>query len=278
MTDPIEHHEFPCAGPLSCALRLGSGLVTVTTAEEHLASVDVQPYDGSEASRAAVASTTVKLRDHQLTIEAPDAHGGWIFRRGGRLRIDLRLPLDSTLRAHLGSADIHLDGQLSAATVNTGSGDIMLNRISGELTVHTGSGDLRADVVGGALRVETASGDARIGSVAGAAEVDSASGDVVIDEALDAVEVSTASGDAHIRAAHGNLVKVSTASGDVDVGVPAGTSVWLDLSTVSGTTRSDLEVSAAKPDSGPQLAVRVNTASGDIAVHRVGSPAAGYQT
>jgi hypothetical protein len=55
------------------------------------------------------------------------------------------------------------------------------------------------------------------------------------------------------------------------VGVRAGTGVWLDLNTISGTTRNGLDMTAAPSGAnGHQLNLRVQTISGDIGVHRVG--------
>ena len=82
------------------------------------------------------------------------------------------------------------------------------------------------------------------------------------------MHVNTASGDAAIRAARGDKVDIRTASGDAEIGVPSGTRVWLDLSTSSGRTNSDLAMTDTPPD-GAQLTVQVRTASGDITLRRV---------
>jgi hypothetical protein len=59
--------------------------------------------------------------------------------------------------------------------------------------------------------------------------------------------------------------------------VPAGTAVWLDLNTISGTTRTDLDMGAGAPPGGPDLTLRVATMSGDIDVRRAAHPAAASQ-
>ena len=79
----------------------------------------------------------------------------------------------------------------------------------------------------------------------------------------------TASGDLRLGAVRRGEVRLSTASGDVEVGVAAGTSVWLDLSTAAGTTRSNLEQSGPPASGKPDLSVHVSTASGDIELRRV---------
>jgi hypothetical protein len=270
-------HEFPCRGPIRADVRVRAGVITVSAEERQTVAVTVTPYDDAEASRAAADQTRVEFHEDRLRVETPDVDSGGIFRRSARVRVDLRVPLDSHLAAFGGSADIHTTGRLGGATARSGSGDVYVNHVVGDLTVDSGSGDLRADRVQGGLSVKTGSGDVRVASATGPVDANVASGDVTIDEAGGAVRVSTASGDVHIGAATGDRVQVKAASGDVSVGVPTGTKVWLDLSTLSGTTTSDLEMTGtAPPAGGAQLSVRVHTLSGDIHVHR--APAAERRT
>jgi hypothetical protein len=266
-------HEFACTGPIRAEVRVRAGVITVVGEERSTVVVVVAPYDDSEASVAAAEETKVSFVNDRLHVETPQVDGGWIFRRSGRVRVDLRVPLDSHLAAYAGSADVHTTGRLAGATVRSGSGDVFVTHISGDLTVESGSGDVRAEAVGGALGVKTGSGDVRVTAVTGAVTAQVASGDVDIDEAAGAVRVSTASGDVRVGAAGGDNVQIKAASGDVSVGVPVGTKVWLDLSTLSGSTTSDLKATGAPPEGGAQLNLRVHTLSGDIRVHRTGQPA-----
>jgi Putative adhesin len=270
-------HEYPCQGPIRAEVRVRAGVITVTAEERHTVAVVVEAYDDAEASRTAADETRVEFHDGLLRVETPDVDSsGWFFRRSARVRVDLRVPLDSHLAAFGGSADIHTTGRLSGATARSGSGDIYVNDIAGDLTVDSGSGDVRADSIAGALSVKTGSGDVRVASATGPVTAQVASGDVTIDEAGGEVRVSTASGDVRIGAATGDQVQVKAASGDVSVGVPVGTKVWLDLSTLSGTTTSDLEMTGNTPPAGgAQLALRVHTLSGDIYVHRAPTTARG---
>jgi hypothetical protein len=267
-------HEFPCTGPIRADVRVRAGVITVTAEDRHTASVRVMPHDNSDASAAAAEETTVTFDDGRLRVEMPESdRSGWILRRSGRVRVDLRVPLDSRLAAYSGSADVHTTGRLGTATVRTGSGDVYVNEIDGDLTVDSGSGDVRVDLVGGALGVKTGSGDVRVIMTRGPMTAQVASGDVAVDHAAGAVRVSTASGDVRVGAAGGDQVQIKAASGDVSVGVPVGTKVWLDLSTLSGSTTTDLQVSGSAPPSDVQLNVRIHTLSGDIHLHRVGKPA-----
>jgi DUF4097 and DUF4098 domain-containing protein YvlB len=258
-------HEFTCAGPIDLRVRIAAGDLNVTAEATRTAVVQVAPGDGSEASREAAEHTLVEFSGDTLRIETPE-RSGW---RRGRVHVEVRVPTDSRLRAGLGSADLRTEGQLGAAIVHTGSGDSTLHTTSGDLQVESGSGDLRVRAVGGALRVKTGSGDVSADSVSGPVSVKVASGDVRLAAVSGAIEVTSASGDIGLGAVRSGDVKINSASGDVSVGVPTGTSVWLDLSTISGSTNSDLAMTSGAPDGGPALTVRVNTASGDISVRRV---------
>ena len=62
---------------------------------------------------------------------------------------------------------------------------------------------------------------------------------------------------------------MKTVSGDVVIGVAPGTSAFLDVSSKSGSTSSDLPVSDVPVDgSALQLEIRANTVSGDVRVRR----------
>jgi DUF4097 and DUF4098 domain-containing protein YvlB len=263
--------EFESPQPVTATVRNGSGFVTVIAEDRPVTAVAVDPCDDTEASRAAAQQTSVTFTGDRLTVETQHNSASRIFRRGGRVRITVRLPLGSRVWNQVGSADVRIEGQLAEATVNSGSGDVYATEVA-SLNVDTGSGDLRAERIG-ALRVSTGSGDVSVTNTTGEVMVKTASGDVHIDEAGGPVRTSTASGDVRIGAAHGDRVQVNTASGDVEVGVPAGTRVWLDLITASGSTRNDLAMAdphaPAPAENGAQLNLEIRTASGDIAVRRV---------
>lgn len=267
-------YQFPARGPISASVRLAAGEMNVTATATETITVRLSPYDGGDASRGVIAATTVQLNGDQLVVAGPENHG-WGFRRSGRMRIEIELPRDSRLRADVGSADIFLDGELAEVVTHSGSGDLRVTRVSGDLETASGSGDVRVQHVGGDLRVKTASGDATVAFVGGDAGVDTASGDVHLDEVAGSARASTASGDIRVGVVRGSELRARSASGDVQVGVPVGTRVWLDLVTVAGTTRTDLEVNQQQPpEGGPQLAVKINTVSGDITVRRSSAPRA----
>jgi hypothetical protein len=257
-------HEFAATGPIDISLRMNSGDVTVTAVDEPVVVVALSPGAGGDWD--AVEETVVAFEGNRLRVETPHTSGWRGFRRG-RIRVSLSVPVNSTLSAHLGSADLRTDGPLATVTTRTGSGDVDIVETTGDLSAESGSGDVRCGRIGGALRTHTASGDISVAEVAGDTVAEAASGDVRLGLARGSVRASTASGDITIAAIHGGEAGIEAASGDISVGVPAGTAVWMDLVSMSGTTRNDLQVTG-EPAGGASLRLRVQTMSGDIRIHR----------
>lgn len=261
-------HEFPAHSPLRLVVRLSSGAVEIVAEDRDTATVDVQPYDDRDASRDLTERTTVELRGDTLAVIAPNGSGG-LLRPSGGLRIDVRVPLDGTVEVNAASADTACRGRYARAALDSASGDILVEHVTGDAVAHTASGDVRMVRVDGALSVGGSSGDVRSERIGGRVDAKLASGDLQIGEAAADVLAKTASGDVRIGSATRGTVQVVTASGDVGVGVRAGTGVWLDLSTVSGTTRNGIDMSGGGAGAEHQLTLQLRTVSGDIDVHRV---------
>ena len=264
--------EFTSPDRITLVAKLAAGTLFVAAEQRYTAVVDVQPLDGSSASRTAAEETLVEMRGSALHVESPDR--GWRMGRSGRIRVDIRLPEDSSLNVKLASADGRLEGRYGDATISSASGDVTVGHVTGTLSLRTASADAQVAEVDGTATMDTASGDIVVGSAAADLTADTASGDVTVEQAAGPVRVRSASGDIRIGTVRRGNADLVTVSGDVRVGIPAGTSVWLDLSTASGKTRSDLDHSGAQPPANgtPDLNVRVSTASGDIELRRVPVP------
>jgi DUF4097 and DUF4098 domain-containing protein YvlB len=267
-------YEFDCPQPVAVSLRIAGGGAEIVAEERDTATVEVTPFDGSDASREAADRTRVDLVDGALVIEAPE-WTGWLFRRGPRVRVTVRVPQDGNLTVKVASADVRAVGRYGTANVGSASGDVFVEHATGDAMATTASGDLRVGRVDGQLRLNAASGDISVGHVGGDTSAHSASGDISIDRADASVKATTASGDVRVGLASAGSMKINTASGDVSIGVAPGTGVWLDLTSMSGDTRTDL----AMPEGGGDQAIAalnlvIRTASGDIDVHRTATTAA----
>ncbi|MEV7628176.1 DUF4097 family beta strand repeat-containing protein [Actinoplanes sp. NPDC089786] len=265
--------EFDRSTPVTVALKVPSGRVDITAEDRLTVVADVQPMDGSEASRQAAENTQVTLDGDTLIIRAPEQHG-WGFRRTGKLRVTVRVPPDSSLACDLASADLTATGRYGTAQVKLASGDLRLGDVTADAVLESSSGDLTVGQVGGSLRINTASGDQRAGDVIGDVKAEAASGDIQIHGVGGSATVKVASGDIKVGLLRAGEARLSAASGDVRVGVLAGTGVWLDVSTAAGRTRNELAMGADAPgataaSTGAQLELRIRTASGDIDIRRV---------
>ena len=256
--------EFACPRPVTVSVRLAGGSVELVAEDRDTAVVIVEPYEDTDANREAAARTRVDMRGDTLHVASPESGG----RRSNQLRIAIRVPTDSIAALRSASADLTCRGRYATGSLKTASGNCFIEHVTGDLSIDTASGDVRLVAVDGGLRVNGASADVAAQYVGGDARVDSASGGIEIGEAAASVRVTTASGAVRLGLARRGTVRVEAVSGDVSVGVAAGTGVWLDLRTLSGSTSSDLVVGDGAPPAGRDLELRIRTVSGDIDVHR----------
>jgi len=277
------HKNFDVDGPLQLDVRLAAGEIEVDATLEGAAEVELIAHDDDYQQQ--VDAARVELRNaggrQELLVDVPMRRAGFslggLF--GGRgITCRIRCPQGSSLRARTKSADLRVSGVLAGVDAATASGDAELGDITGDLVYKGASGDLSAGAVGGRASANTASGDISIGQVRGSVAVNTASGDVTVESAGGDAKANTASGDVRFEAVVRGEVGVNSASGDVHIGVRRGSRVFLDCSTVSGDTSSELEVTGEEPaGDGPLVEIRARTVSGDIRITRASAPAESTQ-
>jgi DUF4097 and DUF4098 domain-containing protein YvlB len=270
--------EFPVSGPISATVRISAGSLRFVAEQRDSVVVDVRPGNSSDAARQAAAETIVEMTADGLIIETPQARG-FIVRRSPSVDVTVRLPTDSRIMARTASADVTADGRLGSADVNTASGDLRIEHVAGDLRRHSASGDTHFRRVDGTVNADGASGDVRGGVVVGDFTSKSASGDVIIEAVGGSVRATSASGDFQLGNVARGQLNIHSASGDVVIGVAEGAGVWMDVSTISGDTRSELNVSDSAPTgSGATLELSIRTVSGDVVIRRATSAPAQPQT
>ncbi len=264
---------FDTPTPTDLYVELGSGELVVRCDDLAQTTVDVDGQDADEV--------VVEQRGDQIVVLAKQRKTGF-FNRSEQLRVAVAMPHGSRLATKLGSADLTVSGRLGETMVKTGSGDVRLDEVDGNALLETGSGDIEADAVTGELRVKSGSGDVEIDHLGGAGSISTGSGDVEIGTAEHAVEVKSGSGDMRVREArqdvalstasgdlfvdrmHRGQLTAKNVSGDIKVGIPAGIPVWTDISSVTGSVRSELE-GAGQPAEGQDfIELRAKTISGDV--------------
>jgi DUF4097 and DUF4098 domain-containing protein YvlB len=266
---------FEVDGPVQLDVQLTSGEIEVDATGAGSAEVELLAHD--EEGRQLVDAARVELRGRELVVDVPwrrRALGlGSLFHDSG-ITCRIRCPEGSSLKARTKSADVRVRGTLGGIDTATASGDVDAGDVRGDVVAKSASGDVRTASVAGKAAVNTASGDVALGRVSGTVAVNSASGDVSVEAVGGDAKANTASGDIRLGEVARGEVSVNSASGDVRVGIRRGARAHLDCSTVSGDTRSELDVSGDEPDGdGPLVGIKVRTVSGDIAVVRAPEPA-----
>lgn len=265
-------YTFDTPAPTSLYVEIGSGRVDVDAGETTETSVEIEGKDAE--------AVQVEQRDDQIVVIGPRSSG---FFGGGRdLRVRVTMPTDSRFATKVGSADVGARGRLGETMVKSGSGDVRIENIGGDALLETGSGDISVVIASGALRIKSGSGDVDIDKVQGPTSISTGSGDVEIGTAGDVVQtksgsgdttignatkdvsVTTASGDLVIEKMHRGQLRANNVSGDIHIGVPAGTPVWTDIHSVTGSVRSDLATTGAPAEGQDYIEMRAKTVSGDI--------------
>ena len=269
---------FSTPRPLAVRVKLPRGDVQVETADVEETTVSLT--GSSERARQQIEQALVRLDDRgdrdELVVDADTDD----FSFGGRIRLSISFgdkdairvrvvcPHGVDLSVETGSADTRATGRFGSVTTKTGSGDVSVDEVEHDAEVKVASGDVRIDRVGGSLKVQTAAGDVAAGPVAGRAQVKTAAGDVNLKEVASDVAVTSASGDVIVGAVTQGTVELKSVSGDLVVGIRRGSRVWMDVKTVTGDARSELDAGVDDDGEGPLVELKATAMSGDIRIVR----------
>jgi len=278
----MRREVFHTPGGIRLTARLARGEVDIESVDGEETTVELTSLGDPERGDRQIERSEIELRPrgdgHEVYVNAdPDDFG---FRKGaftisiaGRrapIRLTVRVPHGADVDVQTGSADVSARGRYGDVQSKTASGDIDFGEIERNAEIKVAAGDVKLGRVGGDLKLSTAAGDAILGPVGGAATVRTASGDVVLAEAAGDVSVTSASGDVVVRSVARGAVELKSVSGDVVVGIRRGSRVYLDVKTVTGDARSELDVGDAPDDDedSPLVELRATAMSGDIRIVR----------
>ncbi|GAA1153533.1 hypothetical protein GCM10009630_59740 [Kribbella jejuensis] len=255
---------------------IGSGLVEIGPNPDGDGTSVSMEVDGDDDG------VIFEVNGGELIIESPQN-----LRRGPEITVRIATAGVLDARVKTGSGDIVSEVPLGSARLATGSGDVRLSRVENELGITTGSGDVKVESAASAVRastgsgsidieeaedalgLSTGSGDVTIGDAAGPTSVKVGSGDITIERIRDHSVATSGSGDVKVEIADGPSVQAETARGDVQIGVPDGLPTYLDLKTVTGRIRCDLQPGEKPAEGERALMLRARTVSGDITVVKV---------
>jgi DUF4097 and DUF4098 domain-containing protein YvlB len=266
---------FDVAGPIKVEIELAAGDIEIDPTLEGRAEVELNAHD--EDSQRLVDAARVELANGRLLVDVPQKRSGLsfaiVFGHSG-ISCRVRCPEGSDVTTRTKSADVRVRGSIGSLSAATASGDVRADHVRGEANLKSASGDFEVARADGSVSAQTASGDVDLGAVRGKVVANTASGDVRIGEAYDDVDVNTVSGDQQHGAVMRGRMTAQAVSGDIVIGVRRGSKAYLDCSTVSGDTASELDsIDAAPADEGALVEIRAKTVSGDIRITRAHAPA-----
>jgi DUF4097 and DUF4098 domain-containing protein YvlB len=277
-------YTFETPDATTLVVRSGGGHVTVTAEDTQRTTVELTPLNA--AGEDAVAQAVVEQQHGGVVVDIP-RHRGGLFRPHPAVGIAITCPTGTVIEVKSESADINATGTFAEAVLSTGSGEVKVGDVTGSAKLKSGSGTISAGSVGKALMISTGSGDVkvnqvglsamlsvgsgdiRIGEVAGETVTKTGSGDVEVDRLLAGTLVTkSGSGDLVVRRATSGSVKANGASGDITIGIDQGTAAWLDVSTLTGKVRQELDNAEAPVDGQQRVEITAHTVSGDLRVYR----------
>jgi hypothetical protein len=262
----VRAETFATPGPVTLTIGIPTGDITLETHDASETHVELDSNDDE-----ALAQATIELRERgdrfEVVVEAPKKFR--LLSWGDEYRLLIRAPHGADVELSTSSADVEAGGRYGSVEVNTASGDARFDDVEGEARINTASGDVRVRRIGGEAAVNSASGDVEVETLEGRGKIRSASGDVTVDVAHSTLTVQSASGDQEVGSIASGQVTLQSASGDIEVGVAKGASLWIDAKSMSGETRSELELEGEPPDTGAaDVDLRAASMSGDITVRR----------
>ena len=268
-------HVFETPGSVSLQIKLPSGRVLVTTADEPRTTVEVVAVGrrGQDAIDEIDVTMEERLGRYVVRVEQKDRFrwGPIQITWGGDFECRISCPPGSELDVSGGSTDVRADGELGDVSIRTASGDIRLDSVLNELEAKTASGDIEVATVASQAGLVSVSGDIDVGRADASLTARSVSGEVTIGQSCGALGISTTSGDVDVKAVSDGDVRVQTVSGDVRIGIAKGTRTWIDAASVSGRLESELGLEEREPASEGDVEVvplHVKTVSGDVSVVR----------
>lgn len=265
----MRRETFSTPGQVTLIVRVPSGMIDLETDFEESGETIVELEASSEIEEQARIESRERRDGHEVLVQTREEGLRGLFKRNGDVRLRVTVPPGAEVEVSTASADVKGRGPFGRVSVDTASGDVRFEHVGGEGKVNSASGDVSLSRVEGDLKVNTASGEVDVDWLGGEGTVRAASGDITVGEAEKSLKIQTASGDQEVRSVQQGDITLQSASGDIDVGIKRGSKVFIDAKSMSGETRSDLEVGESIPDSdGPLVEIHATAMSGDITVRR----------
>ena len=217
--------------------------------------ITVTGYDGS-----AVLVTAIKEGRDRDMVEVEDTSGG------NRIELRTRYAPNCNCNASINfTVQVPRSVKYNFDKLSTASGNIEARNVMGDMRVKSASGNLTIEDVRGAINASSASGNVRVKDASGTVNASAASGDVD-------VEMTNVEGSENME--------FTAASGNVYVKAPASLDATVDMSSVSGSLKTDFPLEVKEPQYGSRRSahgrlgngsrsLKIRSASGDVSLTRL---------
>lgn len=210
-----------------------------------------------------------------------------IDNRMGTTRVELTVPVGTSVRASSVSGDVTVLGTQAEVEASTTSGDVTVSDAASVARIGTVSGTVEVTRASGRVELSTVSGSVRVSEVSGDLGVEAVSARVSIQGArVRTLRVSTVSGEVTFDGPVDRTgdYRLSSHSGRVLLVLPADAAATLDLETFSGRITSDFPITLQPGENvgrrgqrmhltlgGGGARVSAESFSGSITIRRAGS-------
>ncbi|MBA8823382.1 hypothetical protein FHX42_000711 [Saccharopolyspora lacisalsi] len=215
-----------------------------------------------DSTAEALRQTRIDMTGNRLAVHPP----GTPPLRTVPLAVKVQAPTGSQVGVRTGSGTVTITGEAGKARIQTGSGDVTTQRVTGSATVRTGSGQLRLGAMPAGVHARSGSGEIEIAALEEASSVVTGNGDVWLGTVGGDVLVRSGSGTLSVADAASGKTELITGSGGLHVAVRHGTLADVDLTSSTGTARSELVVSEEPPPQEPALRIFGRTGSGEALI------------
>jgi putative adhesin len=277
---------FETPEPITATIEVQVGEVRIAAGDGGVTVIDVRPSDAASEEDVKVAGQTrVEYAHGQLLVKAPNLRT-WLPRSaGGSIDVTIELPAGSHVQGAGQLTDFDGDGRLGDCRIKTGIGRIRLDR-AGTLSLKSGIGDIGADHATGHAEVTAGSGDVRlreldagavvknsngdtwVGAAGGDLRISAANGSIAVGVARAGVTAKSSNGDVRLDEVVRGSIVLETRLGDVEVGIPEGTTAWLDVRADAGRVSNELAAADTPAQSAETVEVRGRTAAGSVVIRR----------
>ena len=260
---------FPLSGPINLSARLAHGSLLVRAVDDlNEATVEL------DGPAELVERVTVELDGPTLVVHAPrqgglaDLFANWRMPGLGDARLEavVTVPTGTAVKIATFTAPVTVEGRISGGELSSGTAALTVDEVEGDLQLRYGTADATVGRVGGSVTIRCGSGNAKLGEIGQNLTAGFGSGRLT-SPVRGAVHARSGAGEATLGAVHGD-VDVASGAGSMSIGLPAGVTARLDVTTGRGEVRSELPIETQPAQAKGAITVRARTGSGDVRLFR----------